>query len=128
VTEQLAPADIRVVVADDEQDVRTLLALQLQGQGFDVVGQAADGAEAIALCAKYEPDAAVIDLLMPRTTGFEAIPALRRAHPTLAIIAYTAVAGDFVRNEMARLRIPLVLKSGNATALADKLRELVNGG
>jgi DNA-binding NarL/FixJ family response regulator len=115
---------IRVVVADDESDVRDLLALQLGRRGFDVVGLAADGAEAVSLCAELEPDAAVIDLLMPNTSGLEAIPLLRRAHPKLAIVAYTAVAGDFVRNEMTRMHIPLLLKSGDADPLAAKLREL----
>ena len=117
---------IRVVVADDESDVRDLLALQLDRRGFDVVGLAADGAEVVSLCAQLEPDAAVIDLLMPNTSGFEAIPVLRRAHPKLAIVAYTAVAGDFVRNEMARMHIPLLLKSGDADPLAAKLRELTD--
>jgi len=116
---------IRVVVADDEPDVRLLLRLQLEGDGFAVVGEAGDGAEAIELCSTNQPDAAVIDLLMPGTTGFEAIAALRQAHPTMVIVAYTAVAGDFVRSEMARLDIPLLLKSGDASTLATKLRELV---
>jgi len=116
---------IRVVVVDDERDVRTLLRLQLESAGFSVVGEAADGAEAITMCKDLEPDAAVVDLLMPGTTGFEAIPELRRTNPTMAIVAYTAVAGDFVRAEMARLRIPLLLKSGDPSTLALKLRELV---
>ena len=116
---------IRVVVADDEPDVRTLLRLQLEGDGFAVVGEAADGAEAIELCTTNQPDAVVIDLLMPGTTGFEAIATLQQSHPTLAIVAYTAVAGDFVRSEMERMRVPLLLKSGDPTTLATKLRELV---
>ena len=116
---------IRVVVVDDERDVRTLLKLQLESSGFRVVGEAADGAEAIELCRELEPDAAVVDLLMPGITGFEAIPELRRTNPTMAIVAYTAVAGDFVRAEMARLRIPLLLKSGDPSSLTNKLRELV---
>jgi len=116
---------IRVVVVDDERDVRTLLRLQLESAGFSVVGEAADGAEAITMCKELEPDAAVVDLLMPGTTGFEAIPELRRTNPSMAIVAYTAVAGDFVRAEMARLRIPLLLKSGDPASLTTKLRELV---
>jgi len=116
---------IRVVVADDEPDVRTLLRLQLEGDGFAVVGEAADGAEAIELCTTNAPDAVVIDLLMPGTTGFEAIATLQQSQPTLAIVAYTAVAGDFVRSEMERLRVPLLLKSGDPTTLTTKLRELV---
>jgi len=42
----------------------------------------------------------------------------------VAIVAYTAVAGEFVRQEMARLRIPLLLKSGDIRPLANKLREV----
>jgi two-component system nitrate/nitrite response regulator NarL len=115
---------IRVVVADDEPDVRLLLRVQLERQGFDVVGEAVDGREAIERCADTEPDALVLDLLMPGVNGFEAITALRHDRPKMAIIAYTAVAGDFVRKEMARLHIPLLLKSGDVTALANKLNEL----
>jgi CheY-like chemotaxis protein len=115
---------IRVVVADDESDVRLLLRVQLERQGFEVVGEATDGQEAIERCAATEPDALILDLLMPGVNGFEAIPRLRRDQPKMAIVAYTAVAGDFVRMEMARLHIPLLLKSGDVTSLAAKLREL----
>ena len=118
---------IRVVVADDEPDVRLLLRVQLERQGFDVVGEAVDGREAIERCADTEPDALVLDLLMPGVNGFEAITELRHDRPNMAIIAYTAVAGDFVRKEMARLRIPLLLKSGDVTALATKLNEVAAG-
>lgn len=116
---------IRVVIADDEPDVRLLLRLQLEHHGFDVVGEAQDGSEAVSRCDQTKPDAAVVDLLMPRVTGFEAIPAIRRGHPGIALVAYTAVAGDFVRAEMAKLRVPLLLKSGDVTLLVAKLRELV---
>jgi DNA-binding NarL/FixJ family response regulator len=116
---------IRVVVADDEPDVRLLLRVQLGRQGFEVVGEAADGKAAIERCNATDPDALVLDLLMPGVNGFEAIPKLRRERPDMAIVAYTAVAGEFVRKEMARLHIPLLLKSGDVTPLAHKLRELV---
>ena len=116
---------IRVVVADDEPDVRMLLRVQLEREGFDVVGEAVDGREAIERCADTEPDALVLDLLMPGVNGFEAITELRHDCPKMAIIAYTAVAGDFVRKEMARLHIPLLLKSGDVSTLARKLNEVV---
>ncbi|HEX4819751.1 MAG TPA: response regulator [Acidimicrobiales bacterium] len=115
---------IRVVIADDEPDVRTLLRIQLQGAGFEITCEAADGRAAIECCEATHPDAMVLDLLMPGMNGFEAIPVLRREHPDVAIVAYTAVAGEFVRKEMARLRIPLLLKSGDVKPLANKLREV----
>ena len=117
---------IRVVIADDEADVRTLLRIQLEEAGFEITCEAADGRAAIECCEATHPDAVVLDLLMPGVNGFEAIPVLRREHPDVAIVAYTAVAGEFVRKEMARLRIPLLLKSGDVKPLANKLREVAS--
>lgn len=118
---------VRVVIADDEADVRLLLRIQLEQEGFEISAEAGDGYAAIEECTAAQPDVVVLDLLMPRLNGFEAIPKLRRQCPDVAIIAYTAVAGEFVRQEMARLRIPLLLKSGNVETLAAKIRELATG-
>lgn len=113
--------DLRVLIADDEPDVRLLLRLGLRHHQIEVVGEAANGLEVIEICAVDPPDAIVLDLLMPGMNGFEAIPQLKRDHPYVGIVAYTAVAGDFVRREMARLDIPLLLKSGDSTPLAEAL-------
>jgi len=113
--------DLRVLIADDEPDVRLLLRLGLRHHQIEVVGEAANGLEVLEQCAADPPEAVVLDLLMPRMTGFEVIPELQRDHPEVGIVAYTAVAGDFVRREMARLGIPLLLKRGDATPLAEAL-------
>lgn len=117
---------MRVLIVDDEPDVRLLLRTQVETAGHEVVGEAADGAEAIERCEATQPDVIILDLLMPRVTGFEAIPRLRTKHPSVGIIAYTAVAGDFVRHEMNRLGIPLVLKSGAFGRLAAAMDDIAN--
>jgi len=114
-------AALRVLVADDEPDVRLLLRLGLRHHDIAVVGEAANGFEVLEVCNSQPVDAIVLDLLMPKMNGFEVIPELQRDHPTIGVVAYTAVAGDFVRREMARLNIPLLLKSGDAGPLADAL-------
>lgn len=114
---------MKIVIADDEPDIRLLLTLQLQLAGHEVVAEAADGAEAVRACAEHAPDAVVLDLLMPGTTGFEAIPRLRELEPAPRIIACSAVAGEFVRSEMARLQVPLVLKSGEIEPLLHALEQ-----
>lgn len=119
--DDLGDEALRVLIADDEPDVRLLLRLGLRHHAITVVGEAADGLEVLSACERLEVDALVLDLLMPRMNGFEVIPELQRDHPHIGIVAYTAVAGDFVRREMARLRIPLLLKSGDSTPLADAL-------
>ena len=115
---------MRVLIVDDEHDVRLLLRSQLEAAGYEVAGEAADGVAALAQCDSEMVDAVILDLLMPRMNGFEAIPKLRTKHPKIAIVAYTAVAGDFVRQEMSRLGIPLVLQSGAFGRLDTVLREL----
>jgi DNA-binding NarL/FixJ family response regulator len=116
-------ATLRVIVADDEPDVRLLLRLQLQGvDGVEVVGEAGDGTQAVELCRTLQPDAIVMDLLMPRMMGIEAIEKLRSEFPDMGVVAYTATAGDFVRHEMDRLGVPLLLKSGEIGQLVDALR------
>lgn len=117
---------LRVLVVDDEADVRLLLRLQLTAAGHEVTGEAADGEAALASCRADVPDAVILDLLMPGVNGFETIPRLRTEFPGVAIVAYTAVAGDFVRNEMARLHIPLVLKTANFTPIEAALRASVD--
>ena len=121
-----APGDdgvVRVVVVDDEPDIRLMLRLQLGVlRDFAIVGEAADGGDAVDVVARTAPDVVVMDLLMPRVSGFEAIGRLREETPGVGIVAYTAVAGDFVRTEMERLGVQLVLKSGDTTALANALR------
>src|SRR5688572_13435617 len=80
---------LRVLVVDDEEDIRVLLRAQLERAGYTVAGEAADGMEALAHCDRDLPDAVVLDLLMPRLNGFEVIPKLRSKHPDVGIIAYT---------------------------------------
>jgi two-component system, NarL family, nitrate/nitrite response regulator NarL len=118
---------VRVVVADDETDVCLMLRMQLGAQpGIEVVGTAADGSEALLQCRELRPDAVVMDLLMPVMNGFQAIEALQQELPSVAVVAYTGVAGEFVRHEMERMQVPLVLKSGDVRPLARALHAAVS--
>ena len=115
---------MRILIVDDEEDIRVLLRNQLERAGYEVAGEAADGRTALELCDRDKPDAVILDLLMPIVNGFETIPKLRSKHPKIGIVAYTAVAGDFVRQEMQRMGIPLVLKSGQFSRLDTALQDI----
>lgn len=119
---------ISVLIADDEPDVRMLLEFQLELEDdLAVTGTAADGVEVLERCREDPPDVVVMDLLMPRMTGLDAIVRLREEHPDVAIVAYTAVAGDFVRDQMREHDVELVLKSGDTRPLLAALRRATNG-
>src|SRR5262249_47910539 len=83
---------IRVVVVDDTDDVRLLLQLLLRDdERFVVVGEAADGLDAIRVVAETQPDLVVLDRNMPRMGGVEALPKIRASAPQTSVILYTAV-------------------------------------
>ena len=68
----------RVVLADDHTLVRSGIRRILESQpGFEVVGEAADGAEAVALVRSTAPDVVVLDLNMPGTGGLDVLPAIK---------------------------------------------------
>src|SRR5205809_5550533 len=82
---------LRVVVVDDIDDMRMLLRLQFDRDArFEVVGEAADGDEAIDVVSDLQPDLVVLDRMMPRLGGLEALPEIRRLAPSAAIVLYTA--------------------------------------
>jgi two-component system response regulator MtrA len=67
----------RIAVIDDEPNIRDLLALALGHSGFDV-RCAADGAAGLALVQEWSPDLIVLDVMLPKASGFELLPMLRR--------------------------------------------------
>jgi len=86
---------IRVLVVEDHNVVRQgLVALLKMAQGLEVVGEAADGFEAIAQFQKARPDITLIDLRLPRLSGVEAIQRIRAEAPQARFIVLTTYDGD----------------------------------
>lgn len=83
-----------VLIADDHQLVRSGLRLIVTAlPGFEVVGEAADGREALALARRLLPDVLLIDLSMPVLNGLEAIPLLRRHCPDTRVVVLSMHTG-----------------------------------
>jgi DNA-binding NarL/FixJ family response regulator len=81
---------VRVLLADDEPEFLESLRPLIEHQPeLTVVGQAANGLDAIELADELEPDAVVIDLHMPLVDGVTAVARLRKDHPSLCLIALT---------------------------------------
>ncbi|MFI6942447.1 response regulator [Streptomyces sp. NPDC050418] len=83
-------APIRVLLADDHALVRRGVRLILDGEpDLEVVAEADNGAEAVALARTHRPDLAVLDIAMPRMTGLQAARELARIQPDLCILMLT---------------------------------------
>jgi len=86
-----------VVLADDDAGIRITLHACLTIDGYDVVGDAADGPEAIELVRVASPDVIVLDLDMPTIDGLEALPEIRRCAPDTAVVVYSAAMAPIVQ-------------------------------
>jgi DNA-binding NarL/FixJ family response regulator len=120
-------APIRVVIADDTRDMRLLLALALElAGGFEVVGEAANGEEAIVAAADHRPDVVLLDLAMPVLDGLEALPEIRAQAPDALVVVLSGFGADAMGEEAVRLGAATYVQKGvNPTELAEQLRALV---
>src|SRR3954454_20370223 len=83
---------VRVLLVDDLADIRLVMRLLLEADGrAEVVGEAADGAEAVRLAGELPPDAVVLDLRMPGMDGVTALPLIRDASPGTVVVALSAL-------------------------------------
>ena len=91
----MTPPSIRLLIVDDHPIVRDGLRGAFTGSAeFDVVGEAANGGEAVALAAALRPDVVLIDLRMPGMDGVEAIRRLRRQTPSARVLVLTTFDTD----------------------------------
>ena len=80
----------RVLIVDDHPLTRDALATLISSSGFDVVGQASDGEEAIGMARELTPELVLLDLSMPGLDGLSALPRLREAAPEAEVVVLTA--------------------------------------
>jgi two-component system nitrate/nitrite response regulator NarL len=92
----------RILVVDDHPLTREALAALLAGHGFDVVGEASDGREAIEAGRRLQPQLILLDLSMPDVDGLEALPALKEAAPMAEVVVLTS--SEAQENLLAAIR------------------------
>ena len=76
----------RVLIVDDHASFRSCARTLLESEGYDVVGEAADGESAVALAAELEPEAVLLDIQLPDIDGFVVAERLLAADPALRIV------------------------------------------
>jgi DNA-binding NarL/FixJ family response regulator len=119
---------LRIVVADDHHFFRDGLRGMLEADGMVVVGEASDGDEATALVRELAPDAVVLDLNMPGSSGLEALRQIARTCPGVqAVVLTVSDANADVLAALAGGACGYLLKDTRADQLAASIRQAAEG-
>ena len=120
---------IKVVLAEDGDALRRSLADSLREQpDIQVLGEATDGEELVALCRETPPDVAVVDIRMPGMDGVAACKILRSELPEVRLLILTTFDDDEYLRELFGLGVDgYLLKTGSPHRLAEAVRGVYNG-
>ena len=120
---------LRIILADDHPIVRQGFRALLEREGFEIVGEAADGHEASRLAQTLRPDVAVLDLIMPGLNGLDAARAVLQASPRTKTILLTVHKEDQYVLEALQAGIKgYVLKTQAITEVVQAIQQVARGG
>ncbi len=117
----------RILIVDDTMFMRTLLKNILFSGGHDIVGEAADGTEAVAMYLELKPDLVTMDVVMPKMNGIEALKAIKAADPAAKVIMCTAVGQE----QMVKLAVKsgakgYIVKPFQAPKVLEEVKNVLN--
>ncbi|MGH9738786.1 MAG: response regulator transcription factor [Candidatus Acidiferrales bacterium] len=92
----------RVLIVDDSSSIRTALRWMVKEQGWDVCGEASNGAEGISAAGQLKPDVVVLDFCMPVMNGIDAAVQIKRLNPAAHLLMFTSYVGPRIE-KAARL-------------------------
>lgn len=124
-----APTPIRIVIVDDHAMLRKGLAVFLMSYpDLKLVGEAANGKEALVLCAEQQPNIVLMDLLMPIMDGITAIRLIHEAFPDIRIIVLTSFGEEhLIKDALEAGALSYLFKKISADDLAKAIRAAQNG-
>jgi DNA-binding NarL/FixJ family response regulator len=126
----LPPPTIHVVLAEDHALVRAgFRALLASIPGVEVVAEAADGREALAVIASHLPDVAILDITMPGLNGIQVITQLRSEYPHVRVIVLSMHDNEeYVRQALRAGAVGYLLKDSHPVELELAIRAVTQGG
>jgi DNA-binding NarL/FixJ family response regulator len=127
VNDDTSPA--RLIIADDHALLRSGIRSMLYGEpGLEVVGEAADGQEALELCRRLQPDLVLMDVRMPRMDGLAATRAIKEEFPRTSVVMVTMQEDpDYLFEAVIAGAAGYVLKGATPEQLTDAVRQVLDG-
>lgn len=116
---------MKVVLADDSLKIRQIVRSMLISLGHEVLAEGVDGTQAIALCSRYRPDFAILDVSMGAVGGDIAAMRIREAGTATHILLFTSRAS--IKQEWEAKGFPVLIKPVMPGNLGRKIEEVLNG-
>jgi len=111
-----------VIVVDDDHLMREMLKFILRSEDYPVIGEASNGQDAIALCAKQKPDLVLLDINMPKMDGLQVLGEILKISPATMVLMVSAEATmDKVREAINKGAAGFVVKPLNVASVLDKI-------
>jgi two-component system chemotaxis response regulator CheY len=89
----------RILIVDDSFYMRTMLKNMLTDAGYEVVGEAANGQQALEMTNATNPDLITLDVILPDNTGLDVLKGIRQVNPTVKVVMCSAVGQEVIVNE-----------------------------
>ena len=119
---------VRLLLADDHRMVRQSMRRSMEDAGFDVVGEASDGQEAVRLAGELRPDVVLMDVTMPVLDGVEATRQLRAGHARTQVVMLTMHAdADVMRRARQAGAVGYLTKDCTIDEVVDAVRLAASG-
>ncbi|MCB2376639.1 response regulator [Hymenobacter sp. BT635] len=114
----------RILIVDDSFYMRTMLKNMLTDAGYEVVGEAANGQQALEMASATRPDLITLDVILPDNTGLDVLKGIRQEQPDVKVVMCSAVGQEVIVNE--------ALESGATAYIVkpfseEKVLEIVGG-
>jgi two-component system chemotaxis response regulator CheY len=120
---------IRVLLVDDSTYIRTVLGSIIVDAGFEVVGEAADGEEAIRKYIDLKPDIVLMDVIMEPMDGMAATEAILDKDPAARILMVTVLEVKEILVDLVKIGAKgYITKPFSKEEIAEKIREIIKGG
>jgi DNA-binding NarL/FixJ family response regulator len=118
-----------VAICDDQTGFRRLVSLMLSLEPeVEIVGEAANGEEAIALVARVQPDVLLLDVAMPVMDGLEALPRIREVAPDTRVVMLTGISASTVRaRALDGGAVCFIEKGTDVATIAQQVRDVCGG-
>lgn len=119
---------VNVLIAEDHTLVREGTRQLLERRGITVIGEAANGEEAVRLAEKLRPDLVLMDVSMPKLNGIEATRIIKQSHPEIAVLVLTAYDDDqYVFALLQAGAAGYILKDAHGDEVVSAVRAVANG-